>query len=151
MQGSPLGSDEDELPPNCLFDPKFWSARSDPTMDANRQAFANRFGLNDPLRTTLLTLPNEHSVDDYSATYDALHATWAATMALCDRPLSADARKRQRVSRSHGERVTQDTLVRAAQSWQPAASPRWRRYSRDPRVQSMRQSFAGAHNVSTGW
>ena len=43
--------EDDELPRNCLFDPKFWSAQSDPTMDANRQAFANRFGANDPLRT----------------------------------------------------------------------------------------------------
>ena len=52
MHGSPLGSDEDELPPNCLFDPKFWSARSDPPMDANIQAFASRFATaNDPLRT----------------------------------------------------------------------------------------------------
>ena len=44
-------SEEDELPRNCLFDPKFWSVRSDSVQDTNRQIFASRFAANDPLRT----------------------------------------------------------------------------------------------------
>ena len=43
--------EDDELPRNCLFDPKFWSIRSDSVQDTNRQIFASRFAANDPLRT----------------------------------------------------------------------------------------------------
>ena len=54
LHGSPgraaLG-EYDELPEDCMINPIFWHARSDPPMDANIQAFASRFGPNDPLRT----------------------------------------------------------------------------------------------------
>ena len=49
-----------------VVSPRFWHAQSDPTMDANIQAFASRFGVNDPLRTC-----------DMKQTLDAfLHYAW---------------------------------------------------------------------------
>lgn len=59
------------------------------------------FPLDDPMRTTMVRLPSAEAVDEYSAVYDALHATWTATTALCDRcPPSRDSR-----ASLHGERV----------------------------------------------
>ena len=44
------------------------------------------FPLHDPMRTRLVRLPSPDAIDEYSSTYDALHATWTATMAaMCDR------------------------------------------------------------------
>ena len=35
----------------CVSDPEFWRDRKEPALIPNRQAFANRFAVNDPLRT----------------------------------------------------------------------------------------------------
>jgi hypothetical protein len=42
----------DELPQDFdIFNPKFWHTETDPMLHAARQAFADRFSVNDPLRT----------------------------------------------------------------------------------------------------
>ena len=59
------------------------------------------FPLHDPMRTRLVRLPSPDAIDEYSTTYDALHATWTATMALCDRRGAIATSPAWR----HGERV----------------------------------------------
>ena len=63
------------------------------------------FPLDDPLRTRLLHLPSEDCTDDYSATYDALHATWTVTMALCDKCGAEGVAERQTPSRAYAART----------------------------------------------
>ena len=42
----------EELPQDFdIFNPKFWHTETDPMLHAARQAFADRFSVNDPLRT----------------------------------------------------------------------------------------------------
>lgn len=44
-------------------------------------------------------------LDQYEALYDALHPTWAATMALCERPPAATGGERQQLALEHTERM----------------------------------------------